>query len=193
MVEGAFGQVRAALNASDGSGPLFGGAQTDTQPFTPTKLSDTIGATPATAFANDQVRASARVAENTDVTYGVVASDIGSGMLAVFRTLAEAGPIGATLTDTQKTALTTAMGQLDTALPAVRAVNAENGRKQAQVDALATRADDRATLLQDTISRVEDADFGQISIDLSQQQTVLKASYSVFTQLSGLSLVNYLR
>jgi flagellar hook-associated protein 3 FlgL len=30
-------------------------------------------------------------------------------------------------------------------------------------------------------------------MDLSQQKTMLQASYSVFSQLSGLSLVDYLR
>ncbi|KQO05261.1 flagellin [Sphingomonas sp. Leaf242] len=192
-IDSAFGQFRTALNATDGSGPLFGGSQTGDVPFKPATLADTIGATPATAFANDLVRASARVAEGTDLTYGVVASDLGSTMLAAFRTLAEAGTIGDKMTAAQKDALGTAVNQIATALTGVRAVNAENGRKQSQVETLATRGEERATLLKDSISRVEDADFGQISTDLAQQQSVLKASYSVFGQLTSMSLVDYLK
>ncbi len=192
-IDSAFGQFRTALNATDGSGLLFGGSQTGDAPFKPATLAETIGATPATAFANDQVRASARVGEATDVTYGIVASDIGSTMLAAFRTLAEAGTIGETMTAAQQDALGTAVNQIATALTSVRAVNAENGRNQSQVETLATRGEERAILLKDSISRVEDADFGQISIDIAQQQSVLKASYSVFGQLSGMSLVDYLR
>lgn len=192
-IAGAFDQFRAALNAGDGSGPLFAGAQTDATPFKPQTLADTVGATPATAFANDGVRATARLSDGVDVTYGVGANELGAGMLAAFRTLAEAGTIGETPTATQLDALKTAMGQIDAALPAIRTLNAENGRKQAEAESLGTRADDRANLLSELISTNEDADYGQIASDLSQQQTVLRASYSVFTQLSSLSLTQYLK
>ncbi|KQU61842.1 hypothetical protein ASG67_01315 [Sphingomonas sp. Leaf339] len=104
-----------------------------------------------------------------------------------------ADTVGDTPTATQMDALKTAMGQIDAALPGVRAINAENGRKQAETETLGTRADDRANLLSELISTNEDADYGQIASDLSQQQTVLRASYSVFTQLSSLSLTQYLK
>ena len=89
--------------------------------------------------------------------------------------------------------LKTALGQIDTALSGVREINAGNGRRQAQVETLATRAEERALILRDVISRNEDADLGQVAIDLAQQKAMLQASYSVFAQLSELSLVNFLR
>jgi len=192
-IEGSFDQFRAALNATDGSGPLFGGAQTDATPFKPATLAATIGATPDTAFGNDEVRASARIGDGVDLTYGIGARELGTGMLAAFRTLAEAGTIGEKLTGGQLDALKTALGQIDTTLPQVRTINAENGRKQAQAETLAIRGEERSNLLTNLISEVEDADYGEIAMQLAQQQTVLKASYSVFTQLSDLSLTQYLR
>ncbi|WP_204265676.1 flagellin, partial [Klebsiella pneumoniae] len=75
----------------------------------------------------------------------------------------------------------------------LRAVNAENGRKQNQVDTLATRGEQRSLVLQGVIQDNEDADLGQVAIDLAQQKTVLEASYSVFAQLSGLNLAAYLK
>lgn len=191
-IEAAFDQFRSALNADEAGIPLFGGSQTD-DPFAPTTLADTVGLDTADAFTNDDIRASARVGDNLDVQYGVTASELGGDMLAAFRTLAEAGPFGDTPTAAQMDALKTAIGQFDTALGGVRAVNASNGRRQAQIETLATRAEERTTLLKDIISRNEDADLGQIAIDLAQQKTVLEASYSVFSQLSSLSLINYLR
>ena len=191
-INAAFDQFRTILNASQGDQPLFGGSQT-TEPFTPKTLADTVGMTPQTAFTNDQVKASARVADNLDVQYGVTASDLGTDMLTAFQTLAGLGPIGNKLTDAQAATLKTAMGQMDTALGSVRAVNAENGRKQAQLETLGTRADQRSLVYKDIISRNEDADLGQVAIDLEQQKTVLQASYSVFSQLSSLSLINFLR
>jgi flagellar hook-associated protein 3 FlgL len=192
-IDGAFGQVNAALNAGDGSGPLFAGSQEDAKPFKPNSVAETVGMTAADAFGNDDIRASARVADGLDVTYGVTASELGSGLLTVFQTLGALGPIGAKLTTAQKDALTTALGQIDDALPGIRQVNGENGRRQAQAETLATRADDRATLLKGVISEVEDADYGEIATNLQQQQAQLRASYSVFSQLSNLSLVDYIR
>ena len=192
-ISSAFANFRTSLNASDGGTALFAGSQTDVQPFKPQTLTDTIGAIPATAFANDNVHASARVANNLDLKFGVTASELGTGMLAAFRTLAEAGTFGAVPTAAQAAALTTAIAQLSSALDGVRGLNAENGNRQAQVDTLATRAQDRLTLLAGVITDTEDADLGQVAIDLAQQKMVLQASYSVFSQLSGLSLISYLR
>lgn len=192
-IKAAFDQFRAALNATDGGTALFGGAQTDGPAFLPNTLADTIATPAAAAFANDDVKASARLSDQVDVRYGVTASEIGSGLYAAFQTLAAAGTIGDQPTAAQLTSLTDAAGQIDSGLSALRAVNGENGRTQAHVETLATRATDRSLLLQDIISRNEDADLGQVAIDLAQQKTMLQASYSVFGQLSGLSLASYLR
>lgn len=190
-IEASFQQLRTALNAREAGQPLFGGAR-DEDPFTPQRLSDLAGLDPADAFVNDGVRASARVGEQLDVTYGIGADELGTGLARALRTLAEAGAIGDTPTEAQLAALRDAVGQIDEALIGVRALGAGNGRRQAQAETLATRADERALLLRDLISRNEDADLGQVAMDLAQHQTVLEVSYSVFSQLSGLSLVRYL-
>ena len=65
-------------------------------------------------------------------------------------------------------------------------------RKLAEVETLATRSDERSLLWQDIVSRNEDADLAQVAIDLTRQKMVLEASYSVFAQLSKLSLLSYL-
>ncbi len=192
-ITAAFNEFRAALNASDGGQSLFGGSQTDVPAFLPSTLADTLTTPASTAFANDDIKAAARLSDQVDVEYGVTASDIGSGLYTAFQTLAGAGTIGDPPTATQMAALTQAAGEIDAGLSALRAVNGENGRKQAQAETLATRATDRSLLLQDIISRNEDADLGQVAIDLAQQKTMLQASYSVFGQLSGLSLASYLR
>ena len=190
--EAAFGEVRTALNASEAGVPLFGGGGADA-PFGPETLADTVGLVPADAFANGQARASARVGEGHDLVYGVGADELGSELVGAFRTLAEAGPFGAKLTAAQEDALRLAIGQIDGALTGVRAINADNGRRQAQAETLAVRADERALLLSDVIGRVEDADLGQVAADLARHQALLQASYGTFAKLSGLSLLNYLR
>jgi flagellar hook-associated protein 3 FlgL len=192
-IAGAFQQVRNALNASDGEVALFAGSQTQGTPFKPVTLADTVGATTATAFADDGVRASARVGDAIDVTYGVSARELGGDLLQAFRTLAEAGDIGSTPTAAQQVAMQSAAEQIQKALSGVRSIDGENGRKQALLESLGTRAAERSTLLKGVIADAEDADYAQLSIELDQQQQVLKASYSVFSQVSKLSLTDYIR
>lgn len=189
----AFGQLRAALNATVDGVPLFGGSQTGQDAFVPTQLSDLAGPSLAAAFANDDVRATARIGDGVDLQYGITASEVGTKLLAAFKTLADAGPVGAIPTPAQTAAFTKAVGEIDAGLASVRAVGGDNGRRQAQAETQATRASERGDLLAAIISTNEDADLGQIAIDIAQRETVLKASYSVFSQLAGLNLGDYLR
>lgn len=191
-IETAFAQFRTSLNSSEGGVPLFGGAQTDGNPFAPDSLAAVATTSADDAFKDDGVRASARVADGVDVTYGITAASVGKDLYAAFQTLAQAGTIGSKPTDAQLDALKQAIGQLGTGISSLQAVNADNGRKQNQVETLTSRGEDRSLLLQGVIESNEDADLGQVAIDLAQQKTMLQASYSVFSQLSDLSLVSYL-
>lgn len=188
-----FAQIRSALNASVDGIPLFGGSQTTGSPFKPETLGDMAGLAPAAAFANDNVKAAARIGDGIDLQYGITASDVAEPLMAAFRTLADAGTIGATPTPAQTAALNTALSQLGEGQTTMRAVAAVNGRNQSQAETMATRASERGVLLADIISTTEDADLGQVAIDLAQHRLMLQASYSVFSQLSSLSLSNYLR
>jgi flagellar hook-associated protein 3 FlgL len=192
-VETAFSQYRSSLNGGEGGAPLFAGSQTSGSPFTPDTLADVATTNVADAFQDDGVRSTARVADGVDVTYGITASAVGKDLYAAFKTIAQAGTIGAKPTDAQLDALKQAVGQLGTGIDTLRAVNADNGRKQNQVETLTTRGQQRALLLESVIETNEDADLGQVALDLAQQKTMLQASYSVFSQLSDLSLVNYIR
>ncbi len=192
-IQTAFDQFRTSLNASEGGTPLFGGSQVDQAPFSVDTLADAATTPGSAAFHNDTVRANARVADNVDVSYGIGASEMGASLYEAFRTLGAAGEIGSKITDAQMDSIKKAISQLDTGLGDLRAVNAENGRKQNQVETLATRGEERALVLKNVIQENEDADLGQVAIDLAQNKAVLEASYSVFAQLSGLNLTNYLK
>ncbi|UYY59705.1 flagellin [Sphingomonas sp. S2-65] len=192
-IQSAFDQYRTSLNLSEGGAPLFGGSQSTGEPFTPKTLADVAGTDVTAAFQDDDVRATARVSDGVDLSYGISASSAGKDLYAAFRTLAQISSLPEKLDASQIDALKTAMGQLDKGLSSTRSVNAENGRKQSQVEGLTKRNEERALLLSGVIENNEDADLGQVAIDLAQQKTVLQASYSVFSQLSELSLVNYLR
>lgn len=191
-IEGAFGTFRSSLNATEAGVPLFAGSQTDAPPFKPETLSDTLAYTAADAFGNDDVRVSARVSENVDIELGTGASDAGSGLFAAFRKLAEAGPIGDEPTPGQMTILKEAFDLIEGGLDQLRAENGANGRKQAQVEAIEGRIGERVTLLKGVIAESEDADMGEVAIEIARNRATLEASYSVFAQLSKLSLANFL-
>ena len=191
-IEGAFQQFRWAINMNDGGEALFGGSQTDSDPFTPQSLQALVGVNEAEVFRNDQVKVSGHVADGVDMQFGVLASDIGTDIFNAFKTLAEASTIASTPTDDQKAAMQVAISQIDKGLSQLQGINAENGRKMAQLDELEDRAGQRTVLMQDIINQHEDADLSQIAIDISQRKTMLEASYSVFSQLSKLGLINYL-
>ncbi|GAB5349238.1 flagellin [Alteriqipengyuania sp. 357] len=191
-IAGAFDHFRTTLNAGEGGVALFAGSRTDVQPFVPETLDDVIATPASEAFLNDDVRATAHLGEGNKVRYGLTASDLGEQMYEVFRTLAAAGPFGTELTEPQKAALQDAVAQLDAGSVSLRGANAENGRRQALVESMGERAETRSLVLRDIISANEDADLGQVAVDLAQQRATLEASYSVFAQLSQLNLTKFL-
>ena len=191
--EEAFSHFRSALNADEGGAPLFAGSQTAQPPFAPANLAAAAGVPTPSAFTNDDLKAGARIADGVDVAYGITASELGGELFDAFRTLAEAGAFGDKPNPTQKTALNTAIGQIDSGLASLRKLNAENGRRQAQIETLASRAEGRTLVLRKLIEANEDADMAEVASEIVQRQTTLQASYTMFSRLSSLSLVNFLR
>ncbi len=192
-IEDAFTSFRDALNAQGGGGALFGGSQTDGTPFVPQTLQASVGLSAEQAFGNDDVLASARVADHRDMTYGITARQLGGQLLTAFQTLASAETIGATPTKTQEAAMAKALDQISTALTGIRAFNAANGHRQAQVETLQRQANDSVTMMQSVISETQDADLSKVATTLANQQTQLQISYSAFSRIAGLSLVNFLK
>ena len=191
-IEGAFHSYRTSLNASERGVALFGGGQTLDTPFTVDQLANLVGTTPATVFTNDRVKATAEVAEGQQIQYGLLASDVGNDLYLAFRSLAEAGSFGTTPTAAQSAKMNEALTYLDSGLTQLRTAQADNGLRLQQIDTLTQRAQDRSLLWQDIVSKNEDADLAQVAIDLTRQQMVLEASYSIFAKLSKLSLNAYL-
>lgn len=192
-IQSAFDAYRTALNTTEAGVPIFAGGQTGSAPFKPQSLSDLAGlASPTDAFGNDNTHMSARLSENTDMQYGINASDMGTGLVEAFTTLNALGPFGDKLTDAQTQGLNQVMAQIDSGLAGVRAANGRNGDLQNQVETLGKRADDRSNLLTGVIGDAVDADLGQVATDISNRTTILSASYSAFDKLNNLSLLNYL-
>lgn len=193
VAEEAFQRFRTALNSDEAGVYLFAGSRVSEAPFVPATLAATAGLPTASAFANDEVAAKARVLDGLDVTYGTTASAIGAQLFEALRTLADSGPIADAPGPAQMSALTQAVGQINEGLKTLRSAHAENGRRHAQIEGLAEQASDRSLILKKLVSRNEDADMAEVASTLIQRQTALEASYTVLGRLSNLSLVNFLR
>lgn len=192
-IEGAFAQFRTVLNTSVSGEYIFAGSQSQNAPFHVDTLADAATTTDVDAFSSDTVRHSVRLSDEQVIGYGIDAATIGADFLEAFRTLQAAGPFSGKLTAAQKTALADAAGQLDAGLGTVRAKNAQNGREFARLDSLMGQNAQRGLMLEGVIAKNEDADLATVAMNISQQKAVLEASYSVFAQISGLSLSQYLR
>ncbi len=189
---GAFATLRAALNADEAGIALFAGGQLDGRAFTPDSLSDLV-ALPISdaAFGNDAVRARTRVADDQELVFGLLASEIGSEFADALKLLAAGTPTGA-LDDAARSQLQAVLTRLDSAGSQVQAVQALNGQRAARVDEWQAQASARATYLETVVSDIEDANPAETIARLRQEQTALEASYQAFSSLSQLSLLKFL-
>lgn len=192
-MEATFGAMKQTLNLNQSGEYLFAGGPNDTPPFVPDTLAD-LATLPvvADAFGNDSLRTQARVSEGMDLTYGLLADEVGTKLAESLRSLQATGPVEGTLTIAQQNDLEAIFSELRTALDQITDVQAANGRNGQQVAAYQERADVRMTQLESVVSKQEDVDLTEVVSRLLSQQVALEASYQAFSQIREMSLVNYL-
>jgi flagellar hook-associated protein 3 FlgL len=98
QAQGIVEQASAILNSQDANGNyIFGGGNSNTPPMTATSLSQ-LATLPSVsnAFDNGNFQTSVQVADGQSVTYGITASDIGTGLMQELQSLAQfdQGPTG---------------------------------------------------------------------------------------------------
>ena len=84
QAQSIFEQASAILNSQDANGNyIFGGGNANTPPVTVTSLFASGGAVPSvsTPFTNGNSQDSVQVADGQTVTYGITASDVGTGLM----------------------------------------------------------------------------------------------------------------
>ena len=220
-LEGQFQSVQNGLNAQHQGNFLFAGADSANAPVTVTSLAD-LSAAPSVAatFGNDNLRPTSRLSESTSVQTGYLASDVGTAIFQVFRdiqqyqegtavTITDAGPPAVTTTytpdpnpalrltgkpsDAVKTFLTAQLKRLDAAGAGVLDSISRNGSLQKQVETTNAGHAAQVASLEDMVSKKTDADLAQAITDLQLAQVAVQASAQVISQLSQVSLLNYLR
>lgn len=196
-----FDQASAILNTKDSNGDyLYSGGKTDVAPVTVTSLSG-LAALPAVsgAFANGDLKKSVQVADGTSVSYGIIASDVGTGLMQALSDIAnfDAGGTGnfnaaTSLTAAQNTFLTNAIAQAGTVNSNLNAATATNGYVSNRLTDSQTQQTSMNTLYKSFVSNIQDTNMAQAATQLSLNQTQLQAALQVTAGLHQLSLLNYL-
>jgi flagellar hook-associated protein 3 FlgL len=201
QVSNIFDQATAILNSKDANGDyIYAGGKTDTAPVTVSSLSALVALPSVSgAFDNGDNKKAVQVADGQTVTYGVTASDVGTGLMQSLKDIAtfDAGGSGnfsgsTNLSQAQNTFLSgqiTSIGAVSTAL---NTVTAQNGDVYNQLQNATTQQSSMSTLYSGFVSNIQDTDMATAATQLSLNQTALQAALQVTSTLNKLSLLNYL-
>ncbi|HEY7978878.1 MAG TPA: flagellin [Rhizomicrobium sp.] len=194
-----FDQASQILNSKDGNGNyLYGGDKNGQPPLTATSLNDLISMSSASnAFQNGTVANSVMVGDGQSVQVGMLASNIGTGLMQTLKDLADFnagsnGNFSTGLTDTQSSFLS---GEIQTATTAATQINdaaAANGNINSQLTDASANQKTMSTLFGGFVSNIEEVDMPTAITQLNQNQVALQAALQVTSQLSQVSLLNYL-
>jgi len=196
--QSVFEQASAILNSTDSNGNyIYGGGQGNTKPFTATSLSDLVSGSVSSYFQNGTQKKSVMVGDGQTVQIGVLASDIGTGLMTALKNLASAdspsGSLDGQLTGTQTANLTNnILPSATSAYTGLNTVTATNGDTYNRLKDAVTNQQSQSTLYQGFVSDIEDVDMTQAISKLNQNQVALQAALEVTAKLGQLSLLNYL-
>jgi len=198
QLQTAFGDAVQGLNTQFNGEYVFAGGQVNTQPVSATSLSQLTAAPLASVFHNDQRQISTQVDQNTSVSTGFLADQVGTPLFSALQAIEAynqnpaTGPLSGTLTPAQQSFLTQQLGTLNTVQTNLNNVVAQNGLAQAEVTNTQSALSSRQTMLQGLIGNATQADLAQASTNLQQAQLSIQAAGQVFQALNSSSLLNTL-
>ena len=201
QVQNIFDQATTILNSKDANGDyIYGGGKTDTAPVTVSDLASLVALPSVSgAFANGDEKKSVQVADGQTVTYGVTASDVGTGLMQALKDIAsfDAGGSGnfsgsTNLSQAQATFLNNEIPTAGTVARDLNTATAQNGYAYNQLQAASGQQSSLSTLYSGFISNMQDTNMANAATQLSLNQTALQAALQVTSQLNKLTLLNYL-
>lgn len=187
---GTLEDLAAQMNLRVDGRYLFAGSRSDTAPVDVAALATpSIPSTADTAYyLGDGETMSVRTSDEQVLDYGVTADGAGfEKALRAANILAHVDN-GALDADSVTEAYDLATEALDALLSVQGRLGLSAGRLE---DALA-RQDATSSLMATMIKDIKAVDVAAISVEISQYETVLQASYSALAKVAGLSLTDYL-
>jgi flagellar hook-associated protein 3 FlgL len=201
QAQNIFDQASAILNSKDANGDyIYSGGKTDVAPVTVGSLSGLVPlASAANAFANGDLKKSVQVADGVNVSYGLTASDVATGLMQALKDIADfdAGGSGnlngaTSLSAAQNNFLTNAINQVTDVYTGLNATAAANGYVSNRLTDAQDQQGSMNTLYKGFVSDIQDTNMAQAATQLSLSQTQLQAALQVTAGLHQLSLLNFL-
>jgi flagellar hook-associated protein 3 FlgL len=196
-------QVAGYLNTVDGTRYVFAGQNATTPPVDlsqlPTgaaaNLTTPVNGTPATGgyYAGGDAVPPVRIDQQVTVDYGITANDASTfePIIRVLNFLANNGPFNSgSATDTAN--VTTAGQMLDQAVNSMNNMQGMLGLQKKQLNDSLTVHQTTQNIAQNGISNIESVDQATVITQLQTLETQMEASFSATSEISKLSLVNYL-
>jgi flagellar hook-associated protein 3 FlgL len=194
-----YDQVTQILNSQDSNGNyIYGGDQNNTPPVKTTSLSDLASLSSVSqAFTSGTVKGGVQVGDGQTVQVGLLASNVGSGILQTLSDIANFntssnGNLGTTLTGAQSTFLSNEIPVAQSASETVNNVAAQNGNTYQQLQSALSQQQAMNTLYTGFVSNIQNVNMAQAISSLNLDQTALQAATEVTAQLGQISLLNYL-
>lgn len=177
-------------NTKDAAGYyIFSGYRSDTAPIIPsTDPDDPYG------YDGDANNAVIQVDSSTQLGLGVNANTMFStGFLAQVKTSIDVLS-NALSTDTEiATAITDLSTKFSASQITVSAAQVTLGTSENRLTSMDSIGSERALAYKDVVSSLEDVDYNKVLSDLARQQLQLQVAQKTFTQISNLSIFNYIK
>ena len=198
LLDQTFSFVTSTLNTSFNGAFLFAGADTGTRPVNVNTLPDLAAlGTVADAFDNSDVGFQARIADDVDIQFGLLADDIATDSLQVMLDLynfdtGAGGPFDGELTAAQVTELQARLGDIDNAIGTLRTQQANNGLVFGRLEVVDEQHAETRDFLRIFIDELEGVDVAEAITNLDLDRVALQASYQAVASLNQLTLLNFI-
>lgn len=166
---------------------LFSGSKTDIAPVTNPPVNDIIGVADTDYYNGNSDKLNARVTDNLTLEYGITGDDPAfQNLLAAVNTAISAGETN------NQNQLQQAGTLLDQAITNLAQTRAKINSDMIIVADANTQHERTKLVFQDSLSQEVSTDIAEATIQLSANETILQATFSSFSRLSALRLVDFL-
>lgn len=198
-LELSFASIVSALNQTWNGQPLFAGERLDTQPIKFKTLDELQSLTaPADMFDESTRHQTIELNGGESAVVAAKASELSQGLFNILRSIANlvdshGGTIGQPISGDDQATLQSLVGQLQTEAAKFTTEEGRSGQLATRFEQERARLQERSNLLVKEIGDQADADIAEITIRLNSLLVQYEAAAKTFSDLSNLSLLNYLR
>lgn len=194
----SFSSIVSALNETWNGQPLFAGERQTGQPVKITSLQQLVAATgPDDIYDESQRHQTIDLGSGVPITLADKASEMSQPLFDTIKQLkvlldSSGGELGSPLSSAQTNQLTVIAEALEKQANDFTTAEGRTGQLQTRFGAERIRLQDRSNLLLKEVGEQADADIAEISVQINSLLVQYQASAKVFSDLSQLSLLDYL-